>query len=251
MSPTPSIPKRSNNHCSISPVSGFTLVELLVVIIIIATLAALSFVGFSTMKRSANSAMAVQSLRQVGAGVLGLASELGGKLPNEGHYPGQGPKDNPYTDDLSWDGAVLKYLGESDLQGTPPQVSVSYESMFWHRNDIKPPVTGANTPTARRSFGYIRSLSDLPISKVDDPTRTAMLAEVPWVANNRVGFKSASFASISSLVKDPKTGKDLNPGGKFNFVFIDGHVETLTKNASCGKGSTTNPGGLWTILATD
>lgn len=230
---------------------GFTLIELLVVILIVAALAAISFVAVTNMTRRANSAKAVQSLRQLGSGALGLASELGGKLPNEGHYPGQGPSDNPYTDDLSWDGAILTFMGVTDMEGTPPKIPIGYESMTWHANDIKTPIVGANIPTARRSFGYMRHLSDVRISAIEDPTRTGMLAEVPWIINNRAGFKSSSFATMGGLRKDPNTGKDLNPGGKFNFVFVDGHVETLTKEESAGRGSVSKPGGLWTIATTD
>lgn len=234
---------------------GFTLVELLVVIVIIAALAAISMVMVTRIKRQANTAKAVQSLRQVGSGMLGLASELGGKMPNEGHYPGQGPSANPYTDDLSWDGAVLSFMGCTDIKlTTPPTVPLNYESMFFHGNDDRTPVTGGNTPTAKRTFAYLRALSDMQISKIGDPTRTMMLGELPWVTNNRVGFKSSSFMDPAKLIKNPKTKQDLNPGGKFNFVFVDGHVESLSARESVGKGSTGSLNaakGIWTVVETD
>ncbi|MBC8003296.1 MAG: prepilin-type N-terminal cleavage/methylation domain-containing protein [Opitutaceae bacterium] len=229
---------------------GFTLVELLVVIIILAALAAISFTVATRAKQQANSAKAVQSMRQIGSLVLGLASELGGKMPSEGHYPGQGPKDNPYTDDMSWDGAVLRYMGVTDVEAsTPPRVPRSYESMFFHGNDDPTPVTGPLTPTAKRTFVYLRALSDIPVSQITDPTRTAMLSELPW-ANNRVGFKTISFMDPAALVKNPKSKRDLNPGGKFNFAFVDGHVSSMTVKESVGKGSTSglaSAKGVWTI----
>jgi prepilin-type N-terminal cleavage/methylation domain-containing protein/prepilin-type processing-associated H-X9-DG protein len=233
---------------------GFTLVELLVVIVIFATLAAIAFTAATKIKQQANSAKAVQSLRQVGSLVLGLATDLGGKMPNEGHYPGQGPSDNPYTDDMSWDGAVLNYMGVTDIElSTPPKVPRSYESMFFHGNDDPTPVTGGGTPTAKRTFVYLRLLSDVSISKITDPTRTAMLGELPWT-NNRVGFKSSSLMDPAKLIKNPKTKKDLNSGGKFNFVFVDGHVAAMTPAESAGKGRPTSLAtakGIWTIDPTD
>lgn len=235
---------------------GMTLTELLVVILIIAVLASLAMVGISKMKSRAHSAKAVAALRQIGALTLGLASERSGRLPNEGHYPGQtSPGGTPYEDDMSWDGAVLKYSGAEDIDftATPPLVPEAYESMFFHGNDDPAPLSGqGGKPTARRTFVYNRVLSDVNISSISSIARTAMISELPWQTNSRrVAFKSNSFMDINRMISNPKNGKDLNPGGKFNFVFVDGHVEALTPKESAGKGSIAKPGGVWTIIGTD
>jgi prepilin-type N-terminal cleavage/methylation domain-containing protein/prepilin-type processing-associated H-X9-DG protein len=235
--------------------TGFTLTELLVVILIIATLAAISLTAMTSLKRRANSAKAVSSLRELGALTLGLASERNGRLPNEGHYPGQpGPSGAPYEDDKSWDGYVLGYLGADDIDfnSTPPKVPVTYESMFFHGNDDPSPATGGHAGNARRTFVYNRSLSDVSISTIDSTARTAMLGELPWqIASRRVAFKSNSFMDINRMIPNPKNGNHLNPAGKFNFVFVDGHVEQLSPKESVGKGSISKPGGIWTIRGDD
>ena len=235
---------------------AFTLTEILVVILIVVTLAAVSFLVTKKLKRSANSAKAVASLRQLGSLALGLTSERGGRLPNEGHYPGQGPPNAPYEDDNSWDGSVLRYFGAEDVDfiSTPPIVPLSYESMFMHGNDVQPPpVEQGGMQTARRTFVYNRALSDVPLSNVDNIARTAMLSELPWQTGGRrrVGFKSTSFMDISQMIPNPDTGEDLNPGGKFNFVFTDGHVEQLTREESAGTGTIQKPKGMWTIVGDD
>lgn len=232
------------------PGKGFTLTEILVVILIIGVLALVSNSVYVKMRQKANSAVAVQSLRQLGSLVLGLAQE-DGKMPNEGAYPN--PEDDPPAD-TSWDGYVLAYMGASDvIASTPPQVPQSYESIFFHPNDYPDPIETANYPTAKRTFVYLRVLSDVSIAAIDDPSRTGMLGEHPWRTDgrNRVGFKSASFMDMSALVPDPLTGDDLNPDGKFNFVFADGHIETLTREESAGSGSTSKPLGLWTLDPAD
>lgn len=240
--------KRTNN-------GGFSLTELLVAIAIIVTLAAISVTVTLNLKRRANSAKAVSNLREIGSLTLGLASDRNGRLPNEGHYPGQsGPAGLPFEDDKSWDGYVLEYLGAEDIdfKSTPPKVPVSYESMFFHRNDDPSPPTGIHVGNARRTFVYNRSLSDVSISTIDGIARTAMLGELPWqTGSRRVAFKSNSFMDITRMIPNPKNGEELNPGGKFNFVFVDGHIETLSRKESVGKGSVSNPGGIWTARGDD
>lgn len=232
---------------------GFTLVELLVVIVIIATLAAITSLMVSRIKRQAHSAKAVQSIHQTGSALLGLVAESGGRFPLVGHYPSdEDPATGlPYQSDGSWDLDVLNFIGATDIkETTPPQVPTGYESMLFHGNDDQSPAGGSFLPTARRTWAMLERLGGIASSTVKDQTRTAMLGERPWSSPNRkrAGFKTNADLVISALISNPKTKQDLNPGGKFNFVFVDGHVETLTVKESCGNGSLTKPGGIWTPL---
>jgi prepilin-type N-terminal cleavage/methylation domain-containing protein/prepilin-type processing-associated H-X9-DG protein len=233
--------------------SGFSLVELMVVILIVVVLAALSMIMISQFKLRANSAKAVQSLQQIAALCQGYAAENSGTLPLAGQF--SKPNNNPpIPDDTCWDEYLLVDFLEADgVRGdlNPIQVPTGYQSMFFHGNDDPTPVTGPNTPTAKRSFAYLVLLSGMKLSKIDHPGKVGMLGERPWQSNNRAGFKSCSELSIGALKKNPDTGKDLNPGGKFNFAFVDGHVETLTVEQSVGRRTVNNPGGLWTLESTD
>ncbi len=81
-------PQRTPGHClrnlssdhSPSEIhrAGFTLVELLVVIAIIAVLAALSFVGYSRFRKSANIAVGISNVRQIGAQWMMFSSDNNG-----------------------------------------------------------------------------------------------------------------------------------------------------------------------------
>ncbi len=263
--------KPSSDSTSRSNHRGFTLVELLVVILIIAVLAAISMFTVGKFKRQANSVKAIQSMQQIGSAVLGLAAEQGGRLPGGGGYPK--PSANPpILNDTSWDWFVLRFLEVSEQDAkptTPPKINTAWENTFYHPNDNTKPITTANYPTARRTFVMlgdltagtgsteygqnVSSIKDTKTGAFGNPSRTALLGEHPWRTDgrNRVGFRSASFMDINALVPDPQTGKDLNPGGKWNFVFVDGHVETLTKKESLGKGSVAKVGGVWTIDPND
>lgn len=68
---------KTNRYCSFS---GFTLVELLVVIVIIVTLAALSLVGFTRMRAAGDRAAAIATMRQLQVANMGFA------IDNNGQY---------------------------------------------------------------------------------------------------------------------------------------------------------------------
>ncbi len=65
-------------------VSGFTLMELLVVIGVIAILAALVFTGASKASKQADTAKEISNLRQTGAAVLAFSGENNGQTPTSG-----------------------------------------------------------------------------------------------------------------------------------------------------------------------
>jgi prepilin-type N-terminal cleavage/methylation domain-containing protein len=68
--------------------SGFTLVELLVVIGVIAVLAALSLVALSQVGAASDRSKAISNMRQIGAGINLFAADNDGRLPGP-LWPGQ------------------------------------------------------------------------------------------------------------------------------------------------------------------
>jgi len=186
----------------------------------------------------------------------GFAGDHGSRFPDMGHYPGQtAPDGTTYTDDLSWDGQLEDYLGLSGIviKTTPPVVPIEHETIFFHGND-KPSggEIGKKRSYARRSFSMFSSWSaGLPIAKAVDPTRTGLLSERPWT-NGRAAFKSAADIGGTGAWKvNPETKETLNPGGKYNILFVDGHVETIAPKETIGTGSLASPKGLWTLAEGD
>jgi len=70
--------------------SGFTMVELLVVISIICVLAAIAFPVMSTAKERARRAVCINNLRQIGLAILVYAADNGGRTPPQPEGPGRG-----------------------------------------------------------------------------------------------------------------------------------------------------------------
>lgn len=235
---------------------GFTLVELLVVIAIVAALAFISFFAVMKAKSHANSAKSVSNLRQLGAGLLSFASENGNRMPNVGSWtkPENPPSNVKYP--VSWDGYIFHELGIGDSPvGKAP---LEMENLFVHGNDRRT----NQSQYARRTYAMFRGTGSrqgncwdggqfTPMARVGDPARTALLTERPWGAGTAGTPSFADISDPSQMRPEPETGKDLNAGGKFNIVFVDGHVEALLPERTIGEGSIMNPQGIWTFTADD
>jgi prepilin-type processing-associated H-X9-DG protein len=78
---------------------------------------------------------------------------------------------------------------------------------------------------------------------VQNPTYGAMLCQ----ADPSAIMPAAGYANGVNL------GKFLyqNHGQRFNYLFHDGHVETLTTNATIGTGTLQAPKGMWTVMVGD
>ena len=90
------------------------------------------------------------------------------------------------------------------------------------------------------------------VSLIPSPSRVIVLAERPNSANSFVnGTSFADIVNPGQCTANMTGLPELNPGGKFNFGFADGHVETLTPEATYGAGSLTAPKGYWTVAEGD
>lgn len=96
------------------PCRGFTLIELLVVLAIMAILAALVFPYVARSRATAQGAVCLNNLRQLGAGLISYAADNNGQLPNERTIPAGVPYSR---DGHAWmRGALNPYLfGSGDL----------------------------------------------------------------------------------------------------------------------------------------
>jgi prepilin-type processing-associated H-X9-DG protein len=87
------------------------------------------------------------------------------------------------------------------------------------------------------------------IAEVQRPAETLLLAEYSNASNIFTGNVNANidFASDSETYG---MGKKLH-SGKFNYLFVDGHVQNLKAKDTVGTGSLTTPKGMWTLAADD
>jgi prepilin-type N-terminal cleavage/methylation domain-containing protein/prepilin-type processing-associated H-X9-DG protein len=90
--------------------SGFTLVELLVVIGIIAILIGILLPSLNSARRQSRSVKCLSNLRQIGIGFQMYAQTFGGKYPVARHDPGNAKNPLPATTSLRWQDRILEFV---------------------------------------------------------------------------------------------------------------------------------------------
>ena len=137
---------------------------------------------------------------------------------------------------------------------------------------------GAALPSAAYGIGVLYTLSDQSLpnwdapgykaSAVQDNSGTIVLAELPD-GNNFAGnvypvcagpgpglppgVPTAAYVQSGSgggIMNYGSTTTGLH-GGRFDYLFHDGHVSTLKPSETVGSGTTSNPKGMWTMTAGD
>jgi len=236
---------------------AFTLVEILVVGAILLILAAIAWPFFDGARSRSASSRSVNNLKQWGTGILLYSSENDGRLPaaldlNTSNYRG-------------WDFFVAPYMNlplanEAGSSARPP------ESLTLHAN-MQPPRDPQGR--SRRSYAMPREPGGagiaavgrnegrpiLTLGAIPAPARTILLTERA-TTNNIAYSASAADLSLNALAAQQPArlsaqGKTLNPGGRYNYLFVDGHVKSLQVQETLGTGSTNSPKGFWTIDPND
>jgi len=221
-------------------IRGFTMIEILISIGVIVVLASLVVGASRPMLQRVASLQSVSNLRQFGLAYARFASENEGKIPPTACNL-KDPSDFGATAyGKSWDYWLLPYLGYEVGAGignltesnTPKGSAV--EKLFLHGADKN---TSAKIGSRRT---YASNVYNAPIAQTiqGNPMRwmrtsylqtlsqRILLTEFPYTSA-RIG-RSAYAGVTPGLQISLTAGKpDLNPGGKFNYLFVDGHVETL------------------------
>lgn len=243
---------------------GFTLTELLVVIAIIIILLAILIPVVSTIQRSANRSKSVSNLRQLGGAMMSFQGDHDMKVPpmadwswafqSEGMLGGK-----------AWDFYLWPYLdvpGADPSRADSPRPDLSFENLFFHPGDE---AQADEQGRCRRSYalawtppmgifpGYQPDGRwqgwGGPISRLVNPSRVIMLTERPGHTGNVVG--EGGYADIVKPA-DQTAVQNIHPDGRFNYIFWDGHVETLTPLETTGATQDLNsPGGYWTADPSD
>jgi prepilin-type N-terminal cleavage/methylation domain-containing protein/prepilin-type processing-associated H-X9-DG protein len=204
--------------------SGFTLVELLVVIVIIAALAAISFAVGPKILRRADASKSIQNIRQIGPVMMTYAADNAFRLPA---IRGMVTDDTGTEVDQIWHETLL-----AQLYPETPMNSFRREA-WWEANQpfLRNPMLRKNssprkwTPT-NPGYAINRRIWDnldrepqerIPLSILTDQSRTPIVAPYDDNEFTFVGGQLTS-RSLQNLMID----------GQFPVLFVDGHVEVMT-----------------------
>lgn len=216
--------------------AGFTLVELLVVITIVAALAAISFAGYNRFKRSANMAVAISNVRQIGTQWQLFSTDKNGMILHSSETAVDDRTDDGLineADALDWTvhlAAMMKSLpsdtDDEELEKSGRDIEIFSDPLLINAaNGNYDPDTEWSTYSYN---GFIGEISGNPgsnqtrrMAQVADPTRLILFtAQTP---NEEGGFHRDLDMNQNKVAFEIY-------GGKVPVAFADGHVETRSES---------------------
>ncbi len=201
--------------------TGFTLIEILVVLAILMALSAILFPVFAGVREQGRRTTCVSNLRQIGAALATYVQD------NEGVYPPQSVKAEGWPGVKTWTGIVASYAPAAELFRCPSA-------------EI-PANLGDTTYVTSRGYAINAALYDydnkgtalaIPETRVRFPALTVAVCEFAYRTRPRDGAIIHADA-----LSAPDDGMDLEPDQHYvgsagalrhnngsNFAFVDGHV---------------------------
>jgi len=203
--------------------TGFSLIEMLVVIAVIAILGTIIIVGLSRARDLANTTKCAQQMRTLSTGFSLYAQEHKQILPIlDGN------------NEASWINSIVPYLGGEDLVPVyfRHNIDAAYCPTFIANatgSNVRVANGLASSYTANASLMAVTVLpnqNSVRQTAISDPTKTMLLVDGIHYPNGRAG------------VFFPRQLKPQSEGGfigfwhqdRANFLFMDGHVDSLTKD---------------------
>jgi len=171
-----------------------------VALAIVAILALILFPAFDIVRKSGHQAACASNLRQIGSTFSIYASEYNGKLPPcmKKRSPSSGLF-NPWT----------RYLTR-----VMPEFSGELQNQWWRSDIFVCPTTGDV-----RSYGMNWFAGGVALSNIADPSRKVLAAD-------SIVDKGDWALALYPVWPDDKHQIDFRHGGRANFLFFDGHVDS-------------------------
>ena len=204
---------------------GFTLVELLAVIGIIAILVALVGPAYSMALNAANKAKCSSNLRMIGAALNTFAGDNNAQYPQTSTmvpFPFGGV--DPVTGKPGW------------VEQLDPYDSANHKLFLCPSAPYPASKSLSNYYLCVWAAYYSNNLNNHPtppeyLMRITNPTAMILAGDCTW--GNATTDSDPDDAGTTNV---PFTGKPFH-GGYYNFVFVDGHVQSVT---AFDKNSMTN-----------
>ena len=214
---------------------GFTLVEVLVVVAIIATLGLLSMLGVKAIRQKAQAATASSSLRQNAVAIQSFVADKG-RYPEAWDFRGgsgggawswQLRDQLGYQSEESWPASSLLHprhgsKGLDDVSGWDRENLHHFAAsavLFQDVNDTK----SFTRATKVSNPSTLIMLGDAPLKRPGDPGSGCHAA---WWELRETAVSGNPNGKINPAILNRQIDFWMN--GKAHFLFVDGHVETLS-----------------------
>jgi prepilin-type N-terminal cleavage/methylation domain-containing protein len=200
---------------------GFTLVEILVVIVIVVVLAALTIVFIQRARKSADLAVVVSNMRNVGVAALTFAAEKG-RFPDRNGARGDNAWDRELIASMGYTGEMEDQRGELDMRKYADLAGIA---RTFSAPDDK--VVRASENCYKRSFALTiwtskytdGSAHGRALSEFDEPARIGMVHQI-YNSNSLLG-KGNNYLHNRNPAAD-------DAGDRHVIVLVDGHAETFS-----------------------
>lgn len=207
---------------------GFSLIELLVVLAVVALLAAMIIPAVQKSIARSRATQCQSNLRQIGS-LFPLYA-----LNHEGHYPPALSPDRTRT----WRSLLAEeFINREQVTTLEGVASEAYQLLWCPEYDERYPhedhVAGRGSYSLNWFFddnvtGLKRHVGD---SNIKGNVEPLVIDGYPRSDNSQIG----AFGGFRTLVSGRDEGSgDYHPGGTFNALFLDGHVEAMTQEMAEG-----------------
>lgn len=199
---------------------GFTLVELLICIGVLLVLLVIAYPALSRMQVMTRNIRCVSNLRGAGAALLSYAAESGNKF----RFFARGGNDSGVT---IWGKVLLdkRYISDPGMLRCPAGRSVrsiTDNAWYWNTYGLNM-VTIEGMPMVAAGTTQVYSLR---VQALRNPSRVPMLVDSATLAEFEPGVRSETFRVNIQKLTD---GVQLRHRNKANAIFMDGHIESLSR----------------------